>query len=500
MSRFMIARRPDDSGVALVMAMGVALIGIVVAGVVITMTIVAANDSGRDRVRTTEIHTAEAAIDTTMSILQTSTPCPSPAFSGTTYGAGNQATTVAVTIDYYDDSGALTCGGGTLSGTPTRAVIEATATSVNQQIGIQPVRKMQTEVNLTPIYSPGADAAIFSASGLGTSAAFHLSPGTPGETADVWIDSGDWNCKGGSSQIKTVGSVYVPAGSFNIQNDCVVDGDVWVQNDLTTSAASESDPISGSITVRSGDLTLSKPITIDGTAKLGGPTDTNLTALGGITDNLGTAGIANLTSVGLPEIEWVPANWTSQGFTVKYAADFGLLQDSSWGKSGTSPCDTWKTATPVVLPTGKNVYYLPSACSGTINITKGALELHGDTAIILNGLSVTQQFTVTSVGGTHQLWIIVPYSAPTTGCRCLDSNSTNITFDGNTEAFLYAPGSVSMNPHGNYRGQIYGGTVDLKNDSDMTYEFVGVPGVDLSAGTSTITGYDVELVFKREVS
>jgi len=94
----------------------------------------------------------------------------------------------------------------------------------------------------------------------------------------------------------------------------------------------------------------------------------------------------------------------------------------------------------------------------------------------------------------------VPYSAPTTGCRCLDSNSTNITFDGNTEAFLYAPGSVSMNPHGNFRGQIYGGTVDLKNDSDMTYEFVGVPGFDLTAGTSTITGFEVELAYKREIS
>jgi len=127
--------------------------------------------------------------------------------------------------------------------------------------------------------------------------------------------------------------------------------------------------------------------------------------------------------------------------------------------------------------------------------------LYGDTAIILNGLSVTQQFTVTSGDGSnHKLWIIVPYSAPATGSRGLDSNSTNITFDANTEAFLYAPGSVTMNPHGNYRGQIYGGTVDLKNDSDMTYEFVGVPGVDLSAGTSSIIGYDVELVYKREVS
>jgi len=174
--------------------------------------------------------------------------------------------------------------------------------------------------------------------------------------------------------------------------------------------------------------------------------------------------------------------------------------DASWGGSGNSPCDSWNNSTPIALPTGKNVYYLPSSCPGTIDIKKGALELHGDTAIILNGLSVTQSFTVTGVGGPHKLWIIVPYSAPTTGSRGLDSNSTSITFDANIEAFLYAPGSVSMNPHGNYRGQIYGGTVNLKNDSDMVYENVGVPGVDLGASTSSIVGFEVELVNKREVS
>jgi hypothetical protein len=500
MSRFFTTRRTDDSGVALVMAMGVALLGMMVAGVVVTMTIIAANDSGRDRVRTAEVHTAEAAIDTTMAILQTTTPCPGPAFSGLTYGSGPEASTVAVTIDYYKDSTALTCSGGTLSDVPTRAVIGATSTAVNTQQGLQPVRTLEAQVNLTPLYSPSAKAAIFSANGFGTSAAFHLEPGTPGESSNVWIDSGDWTCKGGSSQIKTVGSVFLPAGSLDLQNNCVVDGDVWTQNNLTTSAASESNAVSGSITVRSGNLSLSKAITINGAALLGGATDTNLTALGGITANVGAAAIANLTSVGLPQIEWTPATWTAEGFSIETAADLGLLMDASWGGSGNSPCDSWNNSTPIALPTGKTVYYLPSSCPGTIDIKKGALELHGDTAIFLNGLSVTTSFTVTSVGGVHKLWIIVPYSAPTTGSRSLDSNSTSITFDANTEAFLYAPGSVSMNPHGNFRGQIYGGTVDLKNDSDMVYENVGVPGVDLGASTSSIVGFEVELVNKREVS
>ena len=500
MSGIFNTRRSDDSGVALVMAMGVALLGIIVASVVVTMTITAANDSGRDRVRTTEVHSAEAAVDTTMAILQTTTPCPGPGFSGLTYGSGSNATTVVVEVKYLEGATELTCSSGVLSGVPTKAVIRATSTAVRTQQGIQPVRTLEAKVNLTPLYSPSATAAIFSASGLGTSAAFHLTPGTPGESSNVWIDSGSWTCKGGSSQIKTVGSVFVPAGSLELQNNCVVDGDVWTQNNLTTSASSESNAVSGKITVRSGNLSLSNPLTINGSALLGNATDTNLTAIGGITANVGAAGITNLTSVGLPQIEWTPATWTAEGFAIKTAADFGVRMNASWGGSGNSPCNSWNNTTPIALPTGKTVYYLPSSCPGTIGILKGALELHGDTAIFLNGLSVTQTFTVTSVGGAHRLWIIVPYSAPTTGSRSLESNSTSITFDANTEAFLYAPGTVSMNPHGNYRGQIYGGTVDLKNDSDMVYENVGVPGVDLGASTSSIIGFDVELVNKREVS
>ncbi|WP_291382155.1 hypothetical protein [Demequina sp.] len=509
MSRFFITRRQDDSGVALVMAMGVALLGIMVAGVVVSMTIIAANDSGRDRVRTAEIHSAEAAVDTTMAILQgPTTPCPGPAFSGLTYGSGPEASTVVVTIDYskVDAAGVvtnLTCDSSdVLSDVPSLAVISATSTAVNAQQGLQPVRTLEAKVNLTPVYSPGATAAIFSANGLGTSAAFHLEPGTPGESSNVWIDSGDWTCKGGSSQIKTVGSVFLPAGSLDLQNNCVVDGDVWTQNNLSTSASSESNAVSGSITVRSGNLSLSKAITINGSALLGGATDTNLTALGGITANVGASAIPNLTSVGLPQIEWTPATWIAEGFTVKTAADFGVRMDASWsGPDGNSPCNSWNDSTPIALPTGKTVYDLPSSCPGTIDIKKGALALYGDTAIFLNGLSVTTSFTVTSGDGApHKLWIIVPYSAPTTGSRGLESNSTSIVFDANIEAFLYAPGTVSMNPHGNFRGQIYGGTVDLKNDSDMVYENVGVPGVDLGAGTSSIIGFDVELVNKREVS
>ncbi len=507
----------DDRGVALVMAMGIALIGIVVAGVVITATVVAVNDSGRDRVRTTEIHSAEGAIDATMSVLQSSVPCPSPAFSGTTYGSGTQKTKVDVTLEYWDDAGVqLTCAGGVLSGTPGRAVITATSTAVNPQVGVDPERKLETEVVITPLKSPGANAAIFSAKGLTANASFLVEPANAGESADVWIDSGDWSCSGGSGQMKTVGSIYVPGGtvaspsggSLSIANNCFVSGNVWVQNNFETTATADANAVTGNLTVRQGTVDIKKPSTVGGWAKLGGASHSNLTAVGGISANLGATAIPNLTGVGLPQVKYVASDWTSSphNFSTAGVAELKAAQDAAWGlpkKGSNDPCSSWSNTTPVQLA-ADTVYDLTS-CAGKIDFGKAVLSLTGDTALIIPGATVTTTFHVVSGDGQpHNFWMIVPYvSGATCGkndAYSIYASSTDIVFDGNISAFIYGPGMVSFNPHGLFRGQIYGGCVTIKNDADMKYVNVGVPGIDLAAGTSTIIGYDVEIVYKREVS
>ncbi|MDN4474493.1 hypothetical protein QQX09_01335 [Demequina sp. SYSU T00192] len=505
-----------DSGVALVMAMGIALIGMTVAIIVVTAVVMASNDSGRDRVRTVEVHSAEAAIDATMAELQTGVPC-APSFSPASYGTGVTKTTVTVDIDYYDDSGAITCTGAVAPSTPTRAVITATSTANKTQVGAQPVRKVQSEVLLTPITNPGANAAIFSAAGFDPKSNFEVEPAITGESADVWIDTGSWECKGNSGSgggKRTVGSVFVPAGNLTIDAACEIQGDVWVQNNLVVTGNAYDAPItgtSGNVTVRSGTFTLGKAIEIPGAAKLGGAAPSGLTAVGGITANLGAAAIPTLSSVGLPQLEWNAATrnvWVSEGFTIKDAAALGNLQKDSWGGSGGSAqaCGSWSMKngdTAVQLPTGENVFDLTSC--GAIDIKKAEFELHGDTAFIVNGISAittTLKFYTTDVDAVtgelvpHKVWIIVPYS---TGGG-ISSQSTSFEVVSPVSAFVYAPGTIDLNPHGDFRGQIYGGVVAPKNKFTMDYTFVGVPGVDLAEGTSAIIGYDVELVNKHEVS
>ena len=493
-----------DAGVALVMAMGIALIGMTVAVIVVSAVVIASNDSGRDRVRTVEIHSAEAAIDATMAELQAGVPC-TPSFSPVSYGSGVTATTVDVTIAYYSDTGAaIGCSGGVAAATPAKAVITATSTSDKTQVGVQPVRTLESEVLLTPITNPGANAAIFSASGFNPKSTFDLEPAVTGESADVWIDSGDWSCTsnaaGGS---RTVGSVFVPAGSLEVGNGCKIIGDVWVQQNLTVTSNSPTDEIdgTGNVTVRSGAFSLGKAIEIPGAAKLGGAAPAGLTAVGGITANLGSAAIPNLSSVGLPEIRWDTASqntWTAQGFTINSAATFGNLLKTAWGGSGGSAqaCGSWNKSGTVTLPSGQNVYDL-TTCTGTIDAKKATFALNGDVALIMRDLDITNTFKFYSADGAeHHIWIILPYEYG----GGIDSNSTSFEVTAPVSAFIYAPGTIDLNPHGDFRGQIYGGAVAPKNKFTMDYVFVGVPGVDLAEGTSSIIGYDVEIVNKHEVS
>ncbi|BDZ60959.1 hypothetical protein Lsed01_00274 [Demequina sediminis] len=503
------ARFHTDEGVALVMAMGIALIAMVVAGVVVTATIVAVNDSGRDRVRTTEIHTAEGAVDATMVTLQSSTPC----MSTTTDGTGAQATSTAVGVEYWDATGVkLTCNAGVLSGTPATAVITATSSGTAPQQGVAPVRKMQAKVLLNPVKSVGANAAIFSANGFTPSNKLEITRSDLGESADIWVDNGNWDCGAGGTGANLYGSVFVAAGSLNIGKGCSIDGDVLVKKDFTVAGNASGTSMTGSGNLAVGGATsIGTPFTIKGAAKLAGATPANLTALGGIQPMLGAAAVpSSFAPVGLPKIYWDTSKpspnkttWTSspQNFTVKSTSDAQTL-------FGTNPCgknmDAGSSGSPVQFPAGKTVYDLTS-CSNGWQVQKFYANLNGDVAIIMRSMSVKTTFHVTA-SGDYKIWLIVPYeyASTTTPNDCskggMDSNSTDFLVTAPASIFAYSPGAISLNPHEGTRGQWYGCSVSPKNAFSLEYSYVGIPGYDLAAGMSTVTGYDVSVVYKREVS
>lgn len=488
----------EDRGVALVMAMGVALIGISVAAIVITLVIVAANDSGRDRLRTTEVHSAEGAVDATMAELEMAAPCPGPSFnplgSPLRYGSGSQATDVTVVIDYYNDSSPdpLPCDDGKLEGVPNRAVVTATSVGVQEVQGIQPERNVQIEVGLTPNESNGVTAAIFAANSFGYNANLQVVPAAGG-SADVWLDKGNWLCtgaSGGKGGVVIDGSLYVPDGTLEIRKGCDIHGDVWVRNGLTLASDTV---IGGSVTVYSGNVTHSG-FTVGSNVLVGGDEvgSGDIVAPGTVEFNANQATIPYYTPGGLPKIEYPTADsilndWT--GFVEKDLEDFnggdcGVNGTVTLGGSAASP--------------EKQLYDL-RGCDPLDLKSKADLQICEDTALFVSGVKSSSPYKVGSCDGEkHQFWMIVPYT-PNTGN--MDLNKGSVEFDGNITSFWYAPAGLTMQTHSTFYGKIFGGTLDLKNDGNYNFVDVGVPGVDLAQGTAAqFSGFRVELLSKREVS
>ncbi len=488
----------DDRGVALVMAMGVALIGISVAAIVITLVIVAANDSGRDRLRTTEVHSAEGAVDATMAELEMSAPCPGPSFnplgSPLRYGSGSQATDVTVVIEYYNDSSPdpLPCDDGKVEGEPNRAIVTATSVGVNEVEGIQPERNVQIEVGLTPNESNGVTAAIFAGNSLQYNANLQVVPAA-GDSADVWLDKGNWLCaaaSGGMGGVEVDGSLYVPDGTLEIRKGCNIHGDVWVRNGLTLAS---NTVIGGSVTVYSGNVAHSG-FTVGSNVLAGGDEVGSgaIIAPGTVEFNANQATIPYYTPVGLPKIEYPTtstalAEWT--GFVEKKLSDFNggsctVNGTLTLGGSATSP--------------QKQLYDL-RGCNPLDLKSKTDIQICEDTALFVSGVKSSSPYKIGSCDGKkHKFWMIVPYT-PDTGN--MDLNKGSVEFDGNIESFWYAPAGLTMQTHSTFYGQIYGGNLDLKNDGNYNFVDVGVPGVDLAKGTAAQTsGFRVELFSKREVS
>ena len=505
--------RQDDSGIALVIAMGVALIGITVASLVIMQTIVAANDSGRDRLRTTEVHSAEAAIDATMAELEVTTPCGAPSFSPITYGAGPQETQVAVTIQYYDATGAVACSGGVPTRMPSSAIVQATSSGVNGGFGVQPTRTVEAELNLTPRVNLSNNAAIFSSSDLTTSTGLKLSPALLDQEADVWIDSGGWYC---NVPTTITGGLYVPSGDVKFNNGCFISGNMWVQGNFDVSGADAvKNTVGKDLTVRTGNLThrASNNWKVGGDITIGGSeiasSGRTLIAGGEKRTNVGAANIKNMSPVGIPQISYKATDWTSKGFVIRSATDLATDIKAQWGLSeqpwtwGNIDTCNWAgwiaPGKPLKFPSVNTVFDLRSCTNVTPN-NNITFEFYADTAFFVKNYNSTGTVIFKSGDGRpHKVWII----SPVAGGGYTPGNivsSPEMSVQAPLETFWYTPNNLELKSASSIRGQVYGGKVTMSSPVSFEYTDVGVPGVSLVSAVESANGFVVELTYKREVS
>lgn len=530
--RWITVRSDRDRGSALVAAFAVALIGIGLATLLVTQAIIVARDSGRDSVRTIEIHAAEAGIDAAMLELESSSPCSNSgplevAWNPLVIGKGTDAVTVEVSITYKDqyDAFLTSClvdpdsGANEVDGIPVSAVIRSVATSNVDQFGIQPVRILEAEVNLIPRIVSNYGAAIFSATNLTSGGGFTLTPVAGGDSGDIWIDSGDFNC---NTNVTVEGNVWVVEGGADMQDkDCSINGNLRTRDTVKITQHPVGAPlVTGNVTTElaTADLDVQAADTeIGGYVRLGGVVagaqKGSLVVGSSVTENDGS--VPHLESVGLPQIYYKTADkaqWVSEGFTNKTRAQFitdvvaatsGIK--GSW--SGTDGCTIGKTESgnKAIVLDKKAVYDLSDCPGGFVGKNGAGIELKSDAVLIVSSFTanVTGLKLTSGDGAKHTLYIIVPVSTDSGSYVSGDITLGNSTqMSAPAEIFIYSPNRVEIYNNTTTRGQVYGGEVVLNAQgkdfeySPTTLDFLQV----LLQLELESQGSSVELTAKHEVA
>lgn len=516
----------DDRGSALVAAIGVAVIGMLLATLVIAQSVIANDDSGRDRARTMQVHGAEGAVDQVYALLEAGTPCRWPATGTTAVSTIPDETRVAATIVYKDAAGTtLTCSATGLSGIPASAFVTATAESTGLPgTGLSPSRTVQAKLLLTPLTEPGAGAAIYSyqASSSITND-FTLMNGEPDTPADLWINTGNVDC---NSNVTIYGRVFVASGNMSMSNACRVTSDVRVKTGLTMNQGT----INGSAYVYAGNATLNgTQAHIDGSLLTSGTAVNSTNSGGGVAAVRPLVGGSVTTGwtppgpvalVPLPEVLKKFSDWS--GFSTATSMASWLNSEATANGAATwvpfrtgDACSTqisnasWSMGGNVRTPVGKTIIDA-TGCSLGFRAQNVNFTVRGDLVIFAQSFNFTNVVNFISDGGDYKVWIIVPDTVPNGSATCglsgaaasksIEVNST-VDFGGpKIQTFLYSPCDITISNNVKLAGQIYGREVKLQNNLKVTFRAVGVPGVALFPATAVAgAGYVVEVVYKREI-
>ncbi len=527
--RHAVATGDPDRGSALVAAIGVALIGMALATVVVSATIVGARDSGRDRASTLQVHSAEGGVDAVFSQLETGTPCTWPATGLLVQSTSPSATSVTASVSYWDASGTqLPCSAGVVTGSPTSAVVTATATTSNAaSVGRPQTRTVQAKVNLTPLSVPGHGSAIFAASSIVTTNGFTLTTSLPDTPVDVWVDSGNVDCNSG---VTIDGNLIVVQGTTSISNRCRITKNLWSKGKFTVNSA-RSDGLTtvGLNAYSAGGASIAGGVKIGGDLIVAGTWNTwgGGPLVGGLfRTGAALSEIPQYVPVGLPEVNYKPADWTGFANSGDRSAAYRQWVAGQAAANGAtdasvrSPTDphctvagpSWGINGTLTGPSVATVFDARSGCS-TTTFQALTIKLRADMVIYTSSATLTNGVNVVSGDGApHKIWIISP-DPDLTPNGVADCNKTVAGYKPGTiktaagssivspiTVFMYTPCSIETNNTTDLSGQLYGGSVTVQNAMTLRYVPIGIPGVTFPSNTPTVTsGNRVDIVYTREI-
>jgi Tfp pilus assembly protein PilX len=480
-------RLGDERGVALVVALLVSFVVLLLGTAVVSLSLHNLDASGYDRRRLLSIGAAEAGLDSYYETIERTPAASLPCTLSGTVSSGPSTATYEANIKVYNAAGAeIACP-------PSGANAAAALITSTGRSGSSLARTMQSYVRMSPIYG-GWSAAIFAntPTTIGQRMTINSASGTEG---DVFVN-GDLTL---SNNMTISGNLYVsPAGAatgaLTMSNSVTVQSNVWANGNVTMSNGAT---VVGDVTSSTGNISVSNPATIQGDATAAGTVGSASQVSGLITPGY-TQGPP--PGQALPQIAFSVTEqqeWVNAGYVIK-----------TYTGSSNTPCDAAKAFIASVssnpLDTGNYVVRVISTSGTPCPITYGnnsSTNVRGNLAIITDGAITMQQKVVwQAVGGDRKLFLISLYRSglvcSTGNYDVKTSNNTDFLNTAGTavmDVFLYSPCTVSLSNQNAFRGQVFGQTVNISNQINMTFVPTIVPGV------SQIVGFRQDPAYVREV-
>jgi hypothetical protein len=496
----------------------------------VTMTIIiTTRGSGVDRQRAVAVSAAEAGIDATYAVLQSSgatLPCRWPT-SGSLDAMGTDATQIVATIAYYRADGSqITCNGGTISEQPFKAEITSTAETTALGGGsTRGTRTMQAQVNLHAAYSNALTDAIFSNGNL-TFANYSSLAGQNGKDAHVYSNNSVF-CQNGNNTTAFDGN-WIAQGSVTLSNQCEITGDLWVKGNVSLN--NNKATIDGYVRTSNGTVYAvpeSNTHTMVGRLVQAPAPVSPQTLSGQINWDTCWTNSNRTTLADPPRCQWpatVPAPpvkpfpiirgdataqaaWVAGGYTIIKDSDPTMDPQCNRPESnGRNWITNWLIDNASHL-TGKTVLVVtcPSKELRFQNMGNDRVNLSNDLAILAySGLTTAGRTIFGSADGAHHVFhVIVPYDATASPTNCWGptirmDNQTAIQPELTT--LLYTPCGTYMANNSTFTGQIFaGGDINVNNQFTMQFNQVPMPEGTVSDSGGSVNGYTLDVVYKREV-
>lgn len=468
----MLNRLRDERGVAMIVALLVAMVVLMLSTVVVAQSIHSVDSSGYDRERLISVNIAESGTNAWWAYLQT-TPAASLSCSAktATVSSGPSEGEYTATATFYgaDGSTTMSCPFSS-SSYPTYARILSTGT-----INGQTPRTMETFVRLTPVYS-GFGSAIMSNATTTFGNNFDVY-GQTGNDGDIYILNGDLAISN-SPEIR--GNVYVPNGGVTQVNGSTIYGDLLARDSISINVPAV---VKGNAASDLGNI--SGTGAIEGNASASGTIASSLTVGGTKTPNTDVATTPTQT---FPTIGFVSTYWTNAGYTIHTY-------------SGATACTDAK-AYIASAPSGKNVVRITgaTACTLTYSGATSTVAVNGDLAVISDwGFNLSNNNNWNGSSGDIKKMFFISTAPPVSGCPASGTSNKNIvvgmntTFNTQVNVFFYTPCSATLSNLNSFSGQVLATNVTINNNFTMTYTPVLVPG------TGTVTSFQQDIAYVREV-